>query len=108
MYVAKSIILSTMFKRNCMYSVTTQSSSPKVLKIFTRNKELIHCRKKKNSRRKKPSTVFFVDKFFCIQLFFWQKRLFLSTTSLLPGVLSTVILPDSIISPIRFFPTFPV
>ena len=35
--------------------VTTQPSSKKVLKIFIRNKELIHCRKKKNSRRKEKT-----------------------------------------------------
>lgn len=35
--------------------VTTQPSSKKVLKIFIRNKELIHCRKKKNSRRKEKN-----------------------------------------------------
>ena len=38
-----------------LFLVTTQPSSKKVLKIFIRNKELIHCRKKKNSRRKEKT-----------------------------------------------------
>lgn len=47
--------LSTSFLESFMSLVTTQPSSKKVLKIFIRNKELIHCRKKKNSRRKEKN-----------------------------------------------------
>ena len=47
--------LSSCFLKNYVKMVTTQPSSKKVLKIFIRNKELIHCRKKKNSRRKEKT-----------------------------------------------------
>ena len=46
---------ATLFLKKFIIFVTTQPSSKKVLKIFIRNKELIHCRKKKNSRRKEKT-----------------------------------------------------